>query len=108
MTDAQLASGEVCFKLNSGIVGDGGQSQNVSVWFQTLAADAYPVLEKDHLKVWFYDGAYTNNDPDGIREVEAGRPALSDGQSIYNLAGQRLEKLQKGLNIVGGKKILVK
>lgn len=108
VTDAQLASGEVCFKLNSGIVGDGGQSQNVSVWFQTLAADAYPVLEKDHLKVWFYDGAYTNNDPDGIREVEAGRPALTDGQFIYNLAGQRLEKLQKGLNIVGGKKILVK
>ena len=27
---------------------------------------------------------------------------------IVNLAGQRLEKLQKGLNIVGGKKILVK
>ena len=28
--------------------------------------------------------------------------------SIYNLAGQRLSKLQKGINIVNGKKILVK
>ena len=29
-------------------------------------------------------------------------------QSIYNLAGQRIGKLQKGVNIVNGKKILVK
>ena len=28
--------------------------------------------------------------------------------AIYNLAGQRLQKLQKGINIVGGKKIAVK
>ena len=27
---------------------------------------------------------------------------------IYNLAGQRMQKLQKGVNIVGGKKVLVK
>lgn len=27
---------------------------------------------------------------------------------IYNLAGQRLQKLQKGVNIVGGKKIIIK
>ena len=30
------------------------------------------------------------------------------GDAIYNLQGVRLEKLQKGLNIVGGKKIVVK
>ncbi len=34
-------------------------------------------------------------------------PALSKGEgAIYNLAGQRLNKLQKGLNIVGGKKVM--
>ena len=34
-------------------------------------------------------------------------PALSEGEgAIYNLAGQRLQKLQKGINIVGGKKIM--
>ena len=32
----------------------------------------------------------------------------SEGDIIYNLAGQRLTTLQKGLNIVGGKKILVR
>jgi hypothetical protein len=29
-------------------------------------------------------------------------------KTIYNLAGQRLTKMQKGINIVNGKKVLVK
>ncbi|MBO4840857.1 MAG: hypothetical protein J5524_07145 [Bacteroidaceae bacterium] len=34
-------------------------------------------------------------------------PALSEGNgAIYNVAGQRVSKLQKGINIVGGKKVL--
>ena len=34
-------------------------------------------------------------------------PALSESEGvIYNLAGQRLQKMQKGINIVGGKKVL--
>ena len=28
------------------------------------------------------------------------------GRAIYNVAGQRISKLQKGINIVNGKKIL--
>ena len=32
----------------------------------------------------------------------------SDSSVIYNLAGQRLSKMQKGINIVGGKKVLGK
>lgn len=36
-------------------------------------------------------------------------PATSEGEkAIYNLAGQRLQKMQKGINIVGGKKYIVK
>ena len=36
-------------------------------------------------------------------------PASAEGETvIYNLAGQRLSKMQKGINIVGGKKIAVK
>ncbi len=34
-------------------------------------------------------------------------PALSEGEdAIYNLAGQRISKMQKGINIVNGKKVL--
>ena len=43
------------------------------------------------------------DDPTGISLT----PALSSREGeIYNLAGQRIQKLQKGINIVNGKKIL--
>lgn len=42
---------------------------------------------------------------DGVSSVAA----FQDGENVmYNVAGQRLSKMQKGINIVGGKKILVK
>ncbi len=39
-----------------------------------------------------------------IQIIENGRQTA--GSAIYNLAGQRLQKAQKGVNIVGGKKVL--
>ena len=48
---------------------------------------------------------FTEDDPTGIDEVN-GQWSMVNGQSIYNLAGQRLQKMQKGINIVGGKKVL--
>ena len=43
---------------------------------------------------------------DGINGLT---PASASAKSeIYNLAGQRMSKLQRGVNIVGGKKVLVK
>ena len=49
-------------------------------------------------------GFYTD-DATGINEVN-GQWSMINGQSIYNIAGQRVSKMQKGVNIVGGKKIL--
>ena len=44
------------------------------------------------------------DDADGINSLT---PALSEGEgAIYNLAGQRIQKMQKGINIVNGKKIM--
>ena len=46
------------------------------------------------------------NDADAISDV---RSKMEDGRNeIFNLAGQRLSKMQKGINIVNGKKVLVK
>ncbi len=42
---------------------------------------------------------------DGIVEMTSDELQLTN---VYNLAGQRLQKLQKGVNIVNGKKVLVK
>lgn len=41
----------------------------------------------------------------GITNVKS---ADAEANAIYNLQGQRLQKAQKGLNIIGGKKVLVK
>lgn len=43
----------------------------------------------------------------GIVEVKSEELKVNNSErSIYNLAGQRLERMQKGINIVNGKKIL--
>lgn len=49
--------------------------------------------------------AVTPYDPAGINGIEAN---VNNNNAIFNIAGQRLQKLQKGLNIVGGKKIIIK
>ena len=47
-----------------------------------------------------------------FEEDATGIKTLSDsplkGENIYNLAGQRMNKMQKGINIVNGKKIIIK
>lgn len=46
--------------------------------------------------------------PDGIKTVYEEEPSAKDDGNIYNLAGQRLSKPHRGLNIIGGKKVLVR
>jgi hypothetical protein len=46
-----------------------------------------------------------DDDATGISLMEDGRSQTEDG-AIYNLAGQRINKMQRGINIVNGKKIL--
>ena len=104
VTEKQLASGEVCYKLNV--------DQEAINWYQSINYDDYPVLFPDHEQVFFNEeeGFYynlINGVPVGINEIESTEPKVQM-TSIYNLAGQRLEKLQKGINIVNGKKVLVK
>ena len=51
------------------------------------------------VKAFFLNGG----DATGISGVDANDDA---NEAIYNLAGQRINKLQKGINIINGKKIL--
>ena len=98
MSLEQFKSGEVCFKLN------GDQSQ--INWFQNIGADEFPVLDDTHQVVFKNeDGSYENRlDPDGISTIE--HSTLNIEHSIYNLSGQRISRLQKGINIINGKKVL--
>jgi len=43
---------------------------------------------------------------DGIKTVE--HVSAEQAAEIFNLAGQRLQKAQRGVNIINGKKVLVK
>ena len=46
------------------------------------------------------------DDGEGIEETPSDSPSM--GRGIFNLQGQRINRLQKGLNIVDGKKVWVK
>ena len=48
---------------------------------------------------------FPDDDPTGISDLN-GQWSMVNGQSIYNLAGQRVGKMQKGVNVVNGKKVL--
>ena len=48
---------------------------------------------------------FDEDDATGISLMEDGRSQMEDG-AIYNIAGQRINKMQRGINIVNGKKIL--
>ena len=48
---------------------------------------------------------FDEDDATGISLMEDGRSQM-EGAAIYNIAGQRISKMQKGINIVNGKKIL--
>ena len=58
------------------------------------------VPEGTEIKAFFFTG----DDATGIANVEK---TVENG-AIYNLAGQRISKMQKGINIVNGKKIAIK
>ena len=52
---------------------------------------------------------YGKQKPTAIGRIdEVVTPAQQGGAAIYNLQGQRLSRVQKGVNIIGGKKMLVK
>jgi len=57
---------------------------------------------KENIRVLFGE-----NFTDGIEGLTPNPSPVSE-ESIYNLGGQRMSRLQKGVNIVNGKKILVK
>ena len=106
VTEKQLMSGEVCYKLNG--------SQSVINWYQNINEDSYPVPFENREQVFYNETEdfYYNLINDvvvGIGSVKSEEPKVETVMTgIFNLAGQRLEKLQKGINIVNGKKVLVK
>ena len=85
-----------------------------SVYFYRTNAEGYEPLFTQRIGIQVYytvDGVRNQSNivwidnPDGIDEIKADKDGTG---KIYNLAGQRLEKPQKGINILNGKKVLIK
>ena len=64
------------------------------------ANHCYLIVPSSNVKAFYFN----EEDATGIENVNDN---LNEGaEAIYNLAGQRINKLQKGINIINGKKIL--
>ena len=84
------------------------KSTNVQAFYQVSGSGVLCAQNKCFLtvespvKAFFFDG---DDEATAIEELFGSE--AQDG-TIYNLAGQRISKMQKGINIVNGKKIMVK
>ena len=85
------------------------QNQRGRVGFYQVQEGIQPMVRanRDYLTVPASANvkAFYMDDATAIQTVEE---LLSGKAEIYDLAGRRQQKLQKGINIVGGKKVLVK
>ena len=84
----QLASGEVCYKLN-------GDQEEIN-WYQTLTEDIYPVLDPNH-KVVFYnetDGYYNEGGSSKGDLNKDGKVDIADAVTVLNImaAGEYKEE----------------
>lgn len=94
------------------LVADGTQyilyeKGGVTAFYQATPGSTIPAgkayIETDGAGV---KGFFFADDATAIEETLSNSPLK--GENIYNLAGQRLNRMQDGINIVNGKKVLVK
>ncbi len=119
-TDLDVLSGIYTFAdmlLNGEPVEDGKSHMELcevagkwgSPWHNNpTSGNGYPILQWQYERGDYRDicGFDPEEDPTGIVNLNA-KPNVGNG-IIYNLAGQRLQKMQQGINIVGGRKIILK
>ncbi len=109
-TDAVLGTANELL-ASDGVVADGTQyilaKKDDEVGFHKASTGSTIAAGKGYLEITGEAGVkafypFEGDDATGIEDVEI----AGDNAPIYNVAGQRLNKMQKGINIVGSKKIL--
>jgi hypothetical protein len=83
------------------------QNLNGKIGFYQVAAGQQPTVganrcymtTNSEIKVFFLD----DDEATGIKTLSN---STFEGENIYNLAGQRISKMQRGINIINGKKII--
>jgi len=111
-TDAAAVSENDLKGTDEPLVADGTQyilteKGGVTAFYQATPGSTIPAgkayIETDGANV---KGFFFADDATAIEETLSNSPLK--GENIYNLAGQRLNRMQDGINIVNGKKVLVK
>lgn len=103
LTENTPATGkEYCLANKNGVVG----FYKVATTTYVKAGKAYLEIERTG-STGAKDFYAIDDETDGIRQIENGQLAI-DNAEIYNLSGQRVNKAQKGIYIVNGKKVVVK
>ena len=97
------AVSKIGFALTSSDTGTYGMNTPAYFCFDNFGAEGTEVLPEKNVDV-----ATGINDVNGQWSIANGQWSIANGQSIYNLAGQRLQKMQRGINIQNGKKVFVK
>jgi hypothetical protein len=84
---------------------------NGKVGFYQVAAGQQPTVGANRCYLTVPAGVkaaaffFDEDDATGIKTIDNAQQT-TEGAAIYNLAGQRMSKMQKGINIINGKKIL--
>ena len=94
---------EYCLAKKNNVVG----FYKVATTTYVKAGKAYLEIERPASTTGAKDFYAIEDETDGIRQIENGNMTMENAE-IYNLAGQRVNKAQKGIYIVNGKKIVIK
>ena len=113
-TQGKLTQGEASITVNNGTETANQQMHKITdVWVKdetkmadvTIVAILAATSATDATKNQLYPISMEGTVVTGIQNVEA---AAAEKYTIFNLQGQRMEQVQKGLYIVNGKKVVLK
>lgn len=111
-TDAAALTGNELKAANADVTADGTQyvlaDGAEGIGFYQVKAGTTIAAGKGYLEISAANGVkgfygFESGDATGISDIDANVDANA---VIYNLSGQRIQKAQKGINIVNGKKLL--
>ncbi|MBQ9672443.1 MAG: hypothetical protein IJV34_06270 [Prevotella sp.] len=108
-TAGSLSQGDVTIDVNNGAATANQQLHKIESWVKDDVQENITIVAilvgKSATANQLLPISITQGTVNGIANVNA---AGEDDVTIYNLQGVRMNQLQKGLNIVGGKKIFIR
>jgi hypothetical protein len=113
ITDRPANGVIICVVANTDYIYDdkNGEAQRSHHWDYRIRLNEGCIAVADNYQKWFF---YERNitdptlDLSAIEEITSSTSLYQKKVGMFNLQGQRIGTLRKGLNIVDGKKVLVK